>query len=214
MDRKQVWLMAALTALTLVAGGAAVAAMTTLGDTPARITDAEEVAFPADDLRTAKTPPKIELINQDGEAVSLASLKGKVVIVTAVYATCHAACPTIITEMKSAVMRLTPEQRDQVSIIAITLDPKGDTLDKRAMTAKAHGLDAPLFNYVNGDDPDAVLALVEELGWARVDAGADGVIGHSNMFMLVDKAGKIAYTVSADTQVDWLNPALEVLLAE
>lgn len=214
MNRTQIMLMGAMVALTLLAGGAALAAISTLQNAGVLVQDVASIEFPADELRTAKDPHPFELVNQHGDAVSLDTLRGKVVLLTAVYATCHAACPVIINQMKGAVAALTPEQQADLAIVAITLDPEGDTLEQRAMTANKHNLKAPLFNYVNGEDPAAVLSLVEKYGWARVEADAEGVIGHSNMFVLIDRSGKIAYTLSADRNVDWLTPALERLLAE
>lgn len=171
--------------------------------------------FPAEQLRTAKVPPQFELANQHGEPVSLDALRGKVVMLTAVFATCHTACPTIIAEAKSAVNKLTPEQREDLAIVAITLDPKNDTEAKRKSAAEAHDLQPPLFHYVNGDDPDEVLNLVEQLGWARSVDAETGEIGHSNMFVLVDRSGKIAYTLTLDGgDRDWLGAALGELLAE
>ena len=214
MDRKQVMLVVALLALTLLAGVAAAGAVTSLTNARVLVQDAETFEFPADELRTAKAPHPFQLTNQDGDVVTLDALRGKVVLLTAVYATCHAACPVIINQMKAAVNALPPEQQQDLAIVAITLDPEGDTLAQRAMTATKHNLKAPLFNYVNGEHPDEVLGLVEKYGWARVEADAEGVIGHSNMFVLIDRAGTIAYTLSADHNVDWLTPALAVLLNE
>ncbi len=212
MEGKQKLMMVGLLVLTLLAGGAALAAGTALHRNAQ--SSVEFAGFPAAELRTSKTPPEFAFRDQNGEEVTLEALRGRVVILTAVYATCHAACPTIITQIKAAVQALPPAQRADVTIVAITLDPEGDTQEKRAATAKAHGLDAPLFRYVNGESPDAVLSVVEELGWVRAVAGETGVIGHSNLFMLVDRAGRIAYTISADTQSDWLDEGLQVLLTE
>jgi hypothetical protein len=44
--------------------------------------------FPAEMLRTAYAPPVFELTNQAGETVSLEQYRGKVVVMTGVYATC------------------------------------------------------------------------------------------------------------------------------
>lgn len=208
MDTRQKLVMLVLLIVPLIAGGVALAAVKS-----ATSTTVEATGFPVE-YRTAKTPPPFSLADQNGEQVTLEALRGKVVVLTAVYATCHTACPTIITQAKAAINRLTEAQRAEVAIVAITLDPEGDTQERRAATTKAHGLDAPLFRYVNGDDPDAVLKLIEDLGWARAVAGDTGVIGHSNTFLLVDRAGRIAYTVTADTENDWLDRGLEVLLAE
>lgn len=214
MERRSMLAMVGVVGLTVLAGGVALAAASAvsgMGSGQVVITDVE---FPAAAIRTAKTPPAFTLQDQHGETVTLEALRGKVVVLTAVYATCHAACPSIITQAKSAVNKLTPQQRADIAIVAITLDPEGDDQVRRAATAKAHNLEAPLFRYVNGEDPEAVLALVEELGWARAVAGDTGVIGHSNLFLLVDRAGKIAYTISADTENDWLEQGLRTLLAE
>jgi protein SCO1 len=44
--------------------------------------------FPADTLRTAYTPPEFNLTNQLGEPVSMRQYRGKVVVMTGVYASC------------------------------------------------------------------------------------------------------------------------------
>lgn len=211
MQKKSTLVLAGALILTLAAGGAAIATVSAVGGGPVTAADA---AFPADEIRTAKAPPKFSLSDQNGEEVTLEKLRGKVVVLTAVYATCHTACPTIITQAKTAVNKLSDADKQDVAIVAITLDPEGDTQAKRKATAQAHNLEAPLFNYVNGEDPEAVLKLIEDLGWARAVAGDTGVIGHSNLFLLIDRNGKIAYTISADVENTWLDDGLRVLLDE
>ncbi len=172
--------------------------------------------FPAAKLRLAEEPPSFEFVNQDGDKVSLESLKGKVVMITAVFATCHTACPTIIAEAKEAITELTPEQREKIAIVAITLDPEGDSIEKRAATAQAHDLEAPLFNYVNGDDPAEVGKVLDTLGFARGEKDPEtGVMGHVNMFVLLDHEGKIAYKLTlGSSQHHWKKEALAILADE
>jgi len=172
--------------------------------------------FPAQALRTADQPPSFALVNQDGDEVSLEALRGKVVMVTGVFATCHTACPTIIAEAKEAVTALSPEQRDDVAIVAITLDPAGDTQDKRKATAQAHGLEAPTFNYVNGTDAAEVTTVLDAFNFARGEKDPEtGVMGHVNMFVLIDRDQKIAYRLTlGSSQHHWLADALRVLVAE
>lgn len=214
MDRNSKVLIGVTMAFTVLALGTAFAAANAVRSAGLVSSAPAAYAFPAAELRTAKEPPKFTLENQDGEAITLEALRGKVVLLTAVFASCHEACPTIITTAKTALNKLNEAQRRDVAMVAITLDPEGDTRERRAATAKAHGLQAPLFHYVNGTDPASVLKLVEDLGWARAVAGDTGVIGHSNLFLLVDRTGKIAYTLSADGDPAWLDSALQTLLAE
>lgn len=47
-----------------------------------------ELPFPADKLRTSYNPPDIDLVNQENERVTLDRFRGKVVVLTGIYATC------------------------------------------------------------------------------------------------------------------------------
>lgn len=176
----------------------------------------EQGEFPAQELRVADVPPSFSFVNQEGTPVTLESLRGKIVMITGVFATCHTACPTIIEQAKSAVESLTPEQRAKVAIVAITLDPENDTQEKRAMTAEAHDLEAPLFNYVNGDDPETVASVLDDFKFARGPKDPEtGVMGHVNMYVLIDKTGKIAYRLTlGSAEEHWVSDALKVLVDE
>lgn len=137
-------------------------------------------------------------------------------MITGVFATCHTACPTIIAEAKEAVAGLTPEQREKVAIVAITLDPENDTQDKRKATAEAHDLQAPLFNYVNGEDASEVARVLDELGFARGEKDPEtGVMGHVNMFVMLDAQGRIAYKLTlGSSRHHWVSDALGILADE
>ena len=204
----------AVVGLSMVAFGALLAALLMDARSSGRVSADAAMEFPAEILRTDKAPPDFVLQNQLGEDVSVGKFAGKVVVVTAVYASCHAACPTILTQLKSALKRLPAAEQEEVAVIAITLDPDKDTQSARAMTAKSHGLHAPQFNYVNGSDPADVLKLIADFGYARTKPDEAGVIGHSNLFTVIDRRGRIAYTVSADTESKWLDDALRTLLDE
>lgn len=170
--------------------------------------------FPAERLRMELSAPVFDLENQAGERVRLEDLRGRVVLVTAVYATCHNACPTIITTVRQAVAQLTDAQRADLTVVAISLDPHNDTLSRRAATAKAHQLEAPFFNYVNGD-PAVVEELLDRYSFARVKNEATGEVDHSNMFVLIDRDQKIAFRLNlGDRHQPWLPTALRVLLGE
>lgn len=171
---------------------------------------------PAEIVRVQETPPDFSFVNQEGTTVTLESLRGKVVMITGVFATCHTACPTIIAQAKEAVESLTEAERAKVAIVAITLDPENDTQEKRALTAKAHELSAPLFNYVNGENPEQVAKVLDELKFARGEKDPEtGIMGHVNMFVLLDAKGQIAYRLtlgSADEH--YVSDALKILVAE
>ncbi len=195
-------------AVLLVAGSAAGFALT--GSQP----PTGELPFPAEELRTAYDPPQFTLINQNGDEVELSALRGKVVALTAVYASCPHTCPAILAQAKASIAALAPELVDDLRVIAVTMDPGNDSSDVLSSLADNHGLEAPLFNLVTGGVPE-VESTLDRMQIARARDPETGIIDHVNMFLLIDREGKLAYRLGlGERQQRWLTTALDVLLSE
>ena len=69
-----------------------------------------ELPFPADALRTSFDSPRFALTNHLGEDVSSEDFRGRVVVLTSVYAHCPAACPMIFAQAKRVVGSLSPAE--------------------------------------------------------------------------------------------------------
>jgi protein SCO1/2 len=189
---------------TTGAGFATVSPGTTTGELP----------FPADGLRTALLPPDFALIDHTGAPVRLAELRGRVVLVTAVYATCGYTCPMILGQTKGAVATLTPEERADLTVVGITLDPAHDTPDVLARMAQGQGVAPPLYHLVTGD-PAQVDRVLDDFSVARARDPKTGVIDHANLFILIDRGGHIAYRFTlGERQARWLGEGLKTLLRE
>jgi protein SCO1/2 len=67
--------------------------------------------------------PDFELRNQDGEAVSMRSLRGQPVVVTFLYTTCQDSCPIQAQTVRGAL----DELGHDVPALAIAVDPPRDT---------------------------------------------------------------------------------------
>ncbi len=173
-----------------------------------------ELPFPADALRTAYEPPRLQLVDQTRQRVDLAELRGKVVLLTAVYASCPHTCPAILTQAKGALAEIAPEERDDLRVVAVTLDPEKDSPEVLAELAGMHGLDPPLYHLVTGD-PSEVEEILDRMGISRRRDPETGVIDHANLFLLLDREGKIAFRLGlGDRQERWLVTALRILLRE
>ena len=198
----------ALAAALLVAGLAA--GFSVGGTQPAT----GELPFPAESLRTAFRPPDLALTNQLGEPIDLAALRGKVVMLTAVYASCGHTCPALLTQAKRAVAALDPAQLEDLRVVAVTLDPENDTSEVLAGLAENHGMEAPLYNLVTGE-PARVEAVLDQMEVARQRNPETGVIDHANLVLLIDRKGQVAYRLGlGERQERWLTSALRVLLRE
>lgn len=199
----------ALTALAVVGAGAA-----GFGLLRPAAAATGELPFPAERLRTSFAAPSLSLVDQDGQPVSLEALRGRVIMVTGVYSTCGYTCPMIMAQAKAAVSALSPAEREQVTVVAVTLDPQHDTPEQLRKMAEAQHVTAPLYRLSTGE-PAAVERALDDLQIARERDPKTGVIDHANLFLLVDKRGKIAYRLTlGGRQERWLTQALRVLVAE
>ena len=173
-----------------------------------------DLAFPAEVLRTRHIPPAFDLVDQGGARVSDADLEGNVTLITAVYASCPHTCPIILTETKAALAALPTGLAEQVQVFAITMDPANDGREAMAALADMHSMAAPQYRMLSGD-PEAIEPLLDRLGVARERDPETGVIAHANLFILVDRTGRIAYRLAlGPQQAQWLPEALELLVRE
>lgn len=175
---------------------------------------AGEIPFPARELRTAHPAPSLQLTNQAGEPVDLAALRGKVVMLTAVYASCGHTCPAILTQARTAIEALPAAQREDLRVVAVTIDPAHDSPAVLAELAGRHELERPLYQLVTGAPPE-VERVLDQMEVARVRDPETGVIDHANLFLLLDREGRVAYRLTlGERQQRWLADALGVLLEE
>jgi protein SCO1/2 len=174
----------------------------------------QPLPFPGQRIRTRIEPPAFQLVDHRGAPVSLAEYRGRVVLLTGVYATCSTACPQILREVKDLTESLPPELRDRFAAVALSLNPEYDTREMMAAIAEAYGFAYPSFRYASGPPPD-MHDLLTRLQFSAVKNAETGAIDHANLFLLVDAGGRIAYRFNLlDRHRPWLHQATRELLAE
>lgn len=197
-----------LAAVAIVGGSAAVAGAVT--PQPIR----GELPFPAEALRTDHAPPPLRLTDQTGATVDLADLRGQVVLLTAMYTRCVHTCPLVMAQAKGVAAGLTPEERQDLRIVAVTLDPANDTQPVLATQAAYQNLQTPLWHLVTGE-PDTVERTLDLMNVARRRDPETAAIDHANLFLLIDRRGRLAYRFTLGTQqARWLTTAVRLLLGE
>jgi len=73
-----------------------------------------------------KTAPALSLNDSLGHRVNIRQYRGKAVLVTFIYDHCPDICPLIVGNLHTAQSELGPEAKN-LQIIAVSVDPKGDT---------------------------------------------------------------------------------------
>jgi protein SCO1/2 len=126
-------------------------------------------------------------VDHRGAGVTAETLRGRPAVLTFVYANCHATCPVLVSRLQ-ALERAVPAD---VAYVAVTLDPERDTVAALAAYAERWGL-GPRWHLLTGE-PAAVRRLVASFAiqWTRLP---DGELAHENVVVLLDRAGRVAFT--------------------
>lgn len=97
--------------------------------------------------------------------------------------------------------------------MAVTLDPANDDVPTLARLGRGQDLYAPAFHLLTGE-VDEINGVLNKMGIERYRDEL-GVLQHTNVFLVVDRAGTIAYRFSlGEIQEDWLVEAIKLVCAE
>jgi protein SCO1 len=172
VSRRHAAALAALGAVLLAAGcgGSGASGLTLRGSS---ITD----PIPAADFA---------LRDQDGRLVRLSDQRGRIVIVAFLYTRCPDVCPLIAENLNLALRKLGARAR-KVRVLAVSVDPQGDTPAAVRRYVRAHHL-LPEFRYLRGDR--AQLQPVWKAYGVAADANRLDLVDHTAYELLVDADGK------------------------
>jgi protein SCO1/2 len=131
--------------------------------------------------------PEVSLIDQHGSAISLASLKGKPVLIDFIYTSCASTCPMLTAKMAAIAEKLGPALGADVRIVSITLDPEHDSPAELAKYAQSHGVSDAGWIFLTG--PPAKIDQVLALFKLRRTRDNDGSITHSISAFLLGPDG-------------------------
>jgi protein SCO1 len=117
-----------LVALVVIAGGVALLTVGGSSAQQASKKQAKAADFDAQGLLSPVTQaPPLALHNYLGQAVNIDSYRGKAVLVTFLYTNCPDICPLITSNLRVAQNLMGPAATSKVQIIAVSVDPRGDT---------------------------------------------------------------------------------------
>ena len=141
--------------------------------------------------------PGFSLTDQDGRTVSLASLRGKVVLMTFLDPVCTTDCPIIAQEFKQAGQML-GEQAGQVELVAVVANPTyRSTAFTRAFDRQEGLTTVPNWVYLTGS-----LSQLGEVwrhyGVSVQNLPAGAMSAHNDLAVIIDPAGRIRQEMAAD----------------
>jgi protein SCO1 len=176
--------------------------VTACGESGSDSTSSGQASTDADYAGLTANPPKpappLKLDNYTGKPVTLADYRGKAVVVTFIYDHCPDTCPLIVSNLRAAQNELGDRAKD-MQIIAVSVDPKGDTPKTVKKFLAEHQMTGRM-DYLIGSRPQL------ESVWAKwgINSQSDptrknpDLVEHSAQLYGISASGKITTLYPAD----------------
>jgi len=160
--------------------------------------------------------PDFRLTDQFGQPVSLSQFRGKPVVLTFLYTHCPDVCP-LTAEKLHTVMQSLGADAQKVGVLAVSVDPKGDTLTAAQQFSQTHKM-LNYWHFLIGTHAELAPVWSKYSMYAQAAAvstpASTGSVSHSTALYVIDKQGHERVFLSDDFTPQQLTADLRVLLGE
>jgi len=132
--------------------------------------------------------PELGLRDVDGKLVRIADLRGRVALVTFVYTHCPDVCPLIADNLRRVKVGLGPAGK-RLALIAVSVDPKGDTPASIRTFLRAHRLTGRM-QYLHGTRRQLEAVWARWGIAARVPKSSPELVEHTGVIWGIDTRGR------------------------
>lgn len=140
-------------------------------------------------LPKIKPAPEFALTNQDGKRIALKDLRGRVLAITFIFASCADTCPLLTAKMAGIQNRLSSDFGPKVLFISITVDPERDTPQVLKRYAEGHKANVARWAFLTG--AKAEIRDVAKGYGIYYEKTPRGDVDHTFLTSLVDQSGTL-----------------------
>jgi protein SCO1 len=188
----------ALLALVVLAGGVALLTIGGSAASPSSSERARTSAFHADGvLSPPRAAPPLALDNYLGQPVNIDAYRGKALFVTFLYTHCPDVCPLITANLGVAQKLMGPAVAAKEQIIAVSVDPRGDTPKAVAAFLARHGMNGRMQYLIGSASQLARVWSAWGVGSER-DSQQPELVNHSGLVYGITASGKQATIYAAN----------------
>lgn len=141
-------------------------------------------------VRPARPAPPLALRNYLGQSVNIRSFRGRAVLVTFLYTHCVDTCPLITAALRVARDEL-GAKASRVQIVAVSVDPKGDTRRAVAAFLARHRMAGHMLYLVGSRAALRRTAAVWSIV-SRRDPSHPALVAHSSLLYGITASGRLA----------------------
>jgi len=171
--------------------------------------DQNQNALQGTDL--GSTPaPDFRLRDQLGKTVALSQFQGQPVVLTFLYTSCPDVCPLLAEKLHTVQLQL-GKDLSKVTMLAVSIDPKGDTRVSALKFSQAHKLTTN-WHYLIGTKEE--LSPVWNAYSIYAQPAASSTITHTQAVYIIDKQGRERVFLSEDFTTTQMAQDLKILLGE
>ena len=144
-----------------------------------------------DEQRLSKIGPAPEftLTDQNGKRIALKELRGKVLAITFIFASCADTCPLLTAKMAGLQDRLGADFGPRIYFVSITVDPERDTPEVLKRYAEAHRANPAGWAFLTGT-PAEIREVAKHYG-IFYKKTPRGDVDHTFLTSLVDQSGTL-----------------------
>jgi len=149
-------------------------------------------AEPGSRLAVIRPAADFSLTTQDEKPLSLADLKGKVLLVSFIFTTCNGSCPATTHRMGLVQHALKSRgllKDGRAHLLSISLDPVRDTPEVLRNYMKLYDADTASWTFLTGPAESVTKTIAAWGMWAR--PAANGQLDHPSRIFLVDSQGRV-----------------------
>ena len=140
-------------------------------------------------LPKIKPAPEFTLTNQEGKRIVLKELRGKVLAITFIFASCADTCPLLTAKMAGIQNRLGADFGKKVHFVSITVDPERDTPEVLRRYAEGHKANPAGWAFLTGT-PAEIREVAKRYGIYHKKTPR-GDVDHTFLTSLVDQKGTL-----------------------
>ena len=133
--------------------------------------------------------PEFTLTKQDGKRLALKELRGKVLAITFIFASCADTCPLLTAKMAGIQNRLGSDFGPKVFFVSITVDPERDTPEVLKRYAEGHKANPAGWAFLTGTTAE-IRDVAKRYGiyYKKMPRGD---VDHTFLTSLVDQNGTL-----------------------
>ncbi len=138
--------------------------------------------------------------NQDGDSLLLKDLQGKTLAVVMIYTSCKAACPVLVSKMKSIESKVDRNAINKISFVLVSIDPETDTPSRLHAFAETNQMSGPQWVFLTSNESSTQeFANVLSMKYKKISP-ID--FSHSNIISVFSPDGQLVSQEEGTIDVD------------